>query len=42
MKRISQPSVLNFFEKKKKSESGTTQINQPLSFLVSDPTDPEA
>jgi len=42
MKRISQPSVLNYFEKKKKSESGTTQINQPLSLLVSDPTDPEA
>ncbi|XP_060865976.1 52 kDa repressor of the inhibitor of the protein kinase-like [Metopolophium dirhodum] len=43
MKRISQPSVLNFFEKKKKSESRTTlQINQPSSLFVSDPTDPEA
>jgi len=42
MNRISQPSVLNYFERKKKSESGTTQINQPLSLLVSDPTDPEA
>ncbi|XP_060872800.1 52 kDa repressor of the inhibitor of the protein kinase-like [Metopolophium dirhodum] len=43
MKRISQPSVLNFFDKKKKSESRTTlQINQPSSLFVSDPTDPEA
>jgi hypothetical protein len=41
MKRISQPSVLKFFEKKKKSESinDTNQIIQPSSLFVL--TDPE-
>lgn len=43
MKRTSQPSVLNFIEKKKKSESNneTTQIYQSSSLFVCDSTNPE-